>query len=226
LNADLVSQMSKDLNTTPERLHQQVELFFEGVNPQISIFIDSTNRDLEDMAHALDIPIKIFRIQKFIVDGRPKYYSPEKHAPVIESEPGEEEAKSEFDIIELLGGGKRKDTIQRFRCYILQNGEIIYIKKSKIHKDQYYWYGISTSSLRYIDDYNVTHLVFVMGDFGFAKVPIHVVREFLKNTGTSKNSDGSIRHYHCLISNTPEPELYWSNDRPKFSLAEFFETFD
>ena len=65
-----------------------------------------------------------------------------------------------------------------------------------------------------------------MAEFGFAKVPISIVLEFLKNTGVSKNSDGSIKHYHLLVSNKPEPELFYSSDRPKFSLAEYFQVFE
>jgi hypothetical protein len=35
-----------------------------------------------------------------------------------------------------------------------------------------------------------------------------------------------IRHFHCLISPPPKPELYWSNDVPRFDLSEYYHEFD
>jgi hypothetical protein len=226
LENKLVTKIASSLNTTPERLHQQLELFLEAVDAQIIIFIDDTNKDLHDMAQALDVPTKIFRVKKLIVDGKTDYYSPDRKVPVIDSEPSEEGPSLEYDVIELLGGGQLKAAVRRFKCYTLLDGSVVYVKISKCYPSNDYWYGIGTSSLEYIDEYDVTHIIFVMGDFGFVKVPISIVKDFLKNTATSKNPDGSIRHYHCFISGGPEPILYHSNDRPKFELKEYFQPFD
>jgi hypothetical protein len=123
--------------------------------------------------------------------------------------PGGDGPKVEYDIIELLGGGKLEASVRRFKCYALSDETIVCTKKSRYYADMNgYWYGISTSSLEYTREYNVTHIVFIMGDFGFVKVPMTVIDEFLKHTLTSKNPDGSVRHYHCYISHAPEPELY------------------
>lgn len=223
----IISQVASGLGTVPERMHQQVELFIESVQPQIVIFIDEANQDLEDMAHALDIPTKIFRLKKFLVNGAPEYYSPDTHAPVIVSEPSEEGPSFEYDIVELLGGGKLETSVRRFKCYKLEDGSIVHIKKSKLYPGkQCYWYGISAVSLDYIKEYKVTHMVFIMGDFGFVKVPMSTIHQFLQHTLTSKNPDGSIRHYHCYISTGPEPELYITSDQPKYSLLEYFQPFD
>lgn len=228
----LVDQRQTDavctaLKSTRERLHQQIEIFTEAVEPHIVIFIDETNRDLEDMAQALNIPTKVFRIKKFVVDGRPEYYSPDKRAPAIISEPGEQGPSSGYDVIELLGGGKVEAVVRRFKCYRLTDDSVVYLKRSKLYaRSDSYWYAITVPSLEHIKEYEVTHIVFVMDDFGFAKVPMGIVNEFLQNTGTSKNADGGIRHYHCLISHGPEPELYWSNEQPKYSLGEYFQAFD
>ncbi len=215
------------LKTTLERLHQQIELFIEGVQPTLVVFIDETNRDLEDMMQALDIPTKVFRIKKFLVNNTPEYYSPDSNEPALETEPVEKGQTEEYDIIEILGGGKLESTVGRFKCYKLDEGSVIYVKKSKYYdKNDYYWYAITPQSLKYIEEYNVSYVVFVMGEFGFAKVPVAIVAEFLKNTGDTKKADGSVKHYHLLISHDPEPELYWSNDRPKFSLGEYFQPFE
>ena len=76
-----------------------------------------------------------------------------------------------------------------------------------------------------LTDLKSTHVVFILGDSGFVVVPLDTINEYLKTTKVSKNPDGSIRHYHVLISNDLEPELYWSSDTPRFQLADVFETF-
>lgn len=226
LQSDLTNRVANELGTVPERLLQQIELFIEGVRPHFVIFIDRANRDLEDMAHALDAPTSIFRVQKFLVDGKPDYHSPDRNIPVIQSEPEDQGASgSDFEIVEILGGGELSDGTGRFKCYKLTNGDTIHIKRSKYHeRNDYYWYGITPSALDRIALHNVSNVVFVMGDYGFVKVPIQILRNYLKHTKTSSNSDGSIRHYHCLISHDAEPELYWSNDVPRFPLSEYFHT--
>ena len=179
------------------------------------------------MARSLDIPTRIFRIKKLLVNDSIDYYSPDIKAPVIESEPSDEGPRVEYDIIDLLGGGKLEASVRTFKCYSLTDGTIVYIKKSKYYpKSNNYWYGIGTASIEYIKEYNVTYIVFVMGEFGFVKVPISLISQFLKNPVTSKNADGSIRHYHCYISHDPEPELYITDDRPKYRLGEYFQAFD
>jgi len=226
VNEKITDKACTALNTTLERLHQQLEIFIEGVQPALVVFIDETNRDLNDMMQALDISTKVFRIKKFMVDGKAEYYSPDQREPVLISEPKETEASAEYDIIELLGGGRLEFTTGRFKCYRLNDETIVYIKKSKYYeKNDYYWYAITPQSLKYIKEYGVTHVVFIMGEFGFAKVPISIVKEFLNDTGVSKNADGSVKHYHLLVSHGPEPELYWSSERPKYSLGEYFQTF-
>ncbi len=227
LKDNKADETAEQLNTTKERLHRQIELFLESVPPTLVVFIDDTNRDLNDMMQALDVPSKVFRIKKFMVNDKPEYYSPDKNEPALETEPSEKGPKDEYNIIEILGGGKIESTAGRFKCYKLDEGSVIYVKKSKYYDtNDYYWYAMTPKSLKYIEEYNVSYVVFVMGEFGFIKVPISIVKEFLKNTGDTKNSDGSVKHYHLLISHGPEPELYWSNERPKFSLGEYFQPFE
>ena len=224
---NITDEICTALKTTSERLHQHIELFIEGVQPNLVVFIDETNRDLEDMMQALDIPTKVFRIKKFLVNDTPEYYSPDSNEPALQTEPLEKGQTEEYDIIEILGGGKLESTVGRLKCYKLDEGSVIYVKKSKYYdKNDYYWYAITPQSLKYIEEHNVSYVVFIMGAFGFAKVPLSIVTEFLKNTGATKTPDGIVKHYHLLISHGPEPELYWSNDRPKFSLGEYFQPFE
>ena len=107
----MVSPVPTALNTTLERLHQQIEVFIEGVQPTLVVFIDETNRDLEDMMQALDIPTKVFRVKKFLVNHTPEYYSPDSNEQTLETEPVEKGQTEEYDIIELL----LKETNERFK---------------------------------------------------------------------------------------------------------------
>lgn len=226
--AHKVEGVAAQLGASRDRLLQQLELFIEGVDPQVLIFIDDTNQDLRDLAHALAVPTRIFRIQKFLVNGRPEFHSPDHNLPAIVAEPATvaPSDETEFDVVEILGGGKVEASVGRFKCYRMTDGSIIHVKRSKFHaEDKYYWYAISTVAWESCRQYTVSHVVFVMGDEGFAKVPVSIVAEFLKGAGVSRNQDGSVRHYHCLISQGPKPELYWSNEVPRFSLAEYYQPF-
>jgi len=219
----------KELGTTSERLLQQLESFIEDVSPELLIFIDDTNQDLLDMAHALAMATRVYRVKKFIVNGKPEYYSPDHNVPIITTEPVEisESQNADNDVIELLGGGELVVAKRRFKAYRLKSdGSLVTVKYSKYHEqNDYYWYGIGAVGWAYCEENNVTHMIFVMGDEGFAKVPIAVVKEFLRGTGASKNPDGSIRHYHLLISPGPNPEMYWSSEAKRFSLTDWYQQF-
>jgi hypothetical protein len=224
--ADIISAR---LGIGVERLLQQVELFIEGVQPQIVVFIDDTNQDLTDFAQALDIPSKIFRIRKFIVNGRAEYYSPDRSAPVLETipEPKAGLGSQDIDVVEQMGDGLLISGQGRFKCYKLTDGRIIHIKRSKFHeKNTYYWYGINPSSLDQAYQLDVTDFVFVMGTWGFVVVPIGVVDSFCKTTKVSRNADGSVRHYHVLISQEPDPEFFFSSDVPRVNLSTNVFQFD
>lgn len=227
LKSGNLADITKQLNTSNERLLQQIELFIESVQPTLVIFIDESNKDLEDMTQALDVPTRVFRIKKFLVNKKPEYFCPDRNEPVLVTEPTERTQTDEYDIIELLGGGKLESSSGRFKCYKLNDESIVYIKKSKYYeKNDYYWYAITPAGLEYTDEFKITHVIFIMGEFGFVKVPVNIVKEFIANTGVSNNLDGSIKHFHLLISHGPKPELFWSNEKPKFQLADYFQSFE
>jgi hypothetical protein len=224
------NSISTLFNTSPDRLMQKIELFVEGVQPNILIFIDDTNQDLSDFAHALQMPTEIYRVRKFQVNGQLEYYSPDQAAPVLRTEPEEQRIadRQDYDVIEQLGGGSLLAGVggAKFRVFQLNDGRIVNIKRSKFHaQDNYYWYGMSPNSLERSMDVGVTHYVFIMGAWEFVAVPIETVQNFCAHTKASKNSDGSIRHFHLLISPEPTPTLYWSNEMPKFDLKEYAEAF-
>jgi hypothetical protein len=229
LSSSDVDAAVQSLSTSRERLLQQVEVFIEGVEPQLAIFIDETNQDLSDAVEALDTTAEIYRVRKFLVNGAPDYYSPDRNTPVLvsEQEPKSAEGQTELDAIELLGGGIIFQSSGRYKCYKLNDGSIIYFKFSKFHEsNNCYWYGIGVRALQLIDESSVTHIAFVMGDSGVAKVPIAEVKSFLQHTSTTLESDGSVRHYHCLISPPPNPKLYIRDDVHAVAIQAYFVAFD
>lgn len=223
--SNLAGAVASQLQIASERLLQQVELFIEGVKPTIVIIIDDTNQDLNDFAHALDAPTQVFRVRKFIVNGQAEYYSPDRNTPALQTVPDDQQGGDVqvYDVIEYLGGGIAVSDLGRLKAYQLTDGRVINVKKSKYHeRSNYYWYGINPSSMERMLQVGVTHIVFLMGDYGFATVPIGMVQEYLETAGVTKNADGSIRHYHVLITNEPSPSMYTSSDTPRLSLGEYF----
>ncbi len=226
LDEELLEESAQQLECSAERFLQQLEFFLEAKPPGIVIFIDETNQDLTDFVHAIDLPTRIYRVKKLVSDGKVQYYSPD-HRPVVETEPRSVSTGDEtLRVLELLGGGKLQDSSGRFKCYELNDGRRVHVKYSKLHERQnYFWFGLPPAAMDRLAEQKATHIVFILGDIGFVPVPIDTIRRYVKSTKVSQHPDGSIRHYHVLISNDPEPELYWSLETPRFQLADVFEPF-
>jgi hypothetical protein len=122
------------------------------------------------------------------------------------------------ETIRQLGGGSQIKS----QYYALSSGQKVLVTNSKHYpKDRYYWYGISPGGLRGCEELGITHVAFGMGTKSIALVPVEEVKEFIKGTNATKNVDKSIRHYHVLISDGPEPEMYWSDTKPKVQLKPY-----
>lgn len=225
VKSDSTEQACEALRTSPERLLQQIELFIESIDPQVLIFIDETNEDLHEMAQAMSSSVKIFRVKKFMVNGQPEYHSPDKEAPVIVTEGTPEKGVpiTEYDVVEMLGGGEVDSITGRFKYYRMEDGSVLHMKRSKYHeRNDNYWYGVTPLVIDRCEEAGVTHLVFVMGGEGFVKVPLSTVKEFVEHTRYSTNEDGSVSHYHCLISPGPDAELYYSSEVPSFDISDHY----
>lgn len=213
------------LKTTPTRLLQQLELFIEGVSPSLAVFIDDTDQDLLDFCDALDIPTEIYRVKKFIVNGRPEYYSPDKNQPAVtfDTESNRQDGSTVFDVIEQLGGGEVVSG--RNRCYRLQDGRVVKIQASKFHeRHQAYWYGINPSSYEQSKGFGASHFVFVMGDEGFVVLPIGTVDKYLQTAHMTRNGDGSVRHFHLHLSAPPDVYLKGYGNAPDTDVSSSFQT--
>lgn len=196
---------AQQLDTQATRLLQKLEFFIESVTPSLAVFIDDTNQDLTDFCDALDVPTEIYRVKKFIVNGQAEYYSPDKSAPVVVTEPDESgnTGSTIFDAVEQLGGGELISS--KLKCYSLSDGRIVKVQYSKLHeRHQAYWYGINPISYQAAKELGCTHFVFVIGSDGLVTVPLSTINEFIAAAYQTKNADGSVRHYHLHISPPPE----------------------
>ena len=224
-----VPETAATLHTTPEQLLRRLEVLIEGVSPELAIFIDETNQDLADMADALDIEMTIFRVQKVFVEDTPHYFSPDMNAPILQTQPvtTPSQRPSDLDILDLLGGATLQASEHKFKCYRTSDGSVVHIKHSRYYPEySQYWYGISTASLDRITSMGITHLVFVMDDHGYVKIPVQLVHNFLPHAGVSRQPDGTVRHYHCFISPPPDVRLYNTLDGPSVPLQDYFTPFD
>ena len=214
------------LETTSTRLLQELEVFVKTVEPELVVFIDDTNRDLKDMAHALSAQVKIFRVKKYEVDGVPDYHSPDQYSPSVETEAsmGRGVEISEYDVLKQLGGGDIYRTEGRFKVYQLESGKRIHIKRSKFHERyNYYWYALTMMAWDNIHEYGVKEIIFVMGEEGFVCVPVDIIEEYLDHTFTSKDEEGSIQQYHLYISPGPEVTLFSNQDDTSFNLSDKYK---
>jgi hypothetical protein len=116
--------------------------------------------------------------------------------------------------VEKLGSGPR---------YIARvgDGKVINIKYSKRHTS-YYWFGLHASLWEEIGTAGVTHVVFILMPDGLVTVPVAVVKDYIEEAGISPKSDGSIRHYHVLISPEPRIEFFHHGKAVRVPLREYY----
>jgi hypothetical protein len=223
----LIDSISKKRAIPPHQLIQVIENIIESNTPQIAIFIDDTNQDLEDMAEALNATVKIFRVQKYLTNGRVEYLSPDGVKTTFETtiENVRDSQANNAAIIESLGGGKLVDRVGRMDIFELTSGERVIIKFSKPYdygERSTYWYAINPKALENFVKNKVSHIVFIMGQEGLVKVPMPIIQEYLVNTQTTKNPDGSISHYHITIFGHPEPIFYITKRKKTWNLESYF----
>jgi|TARA_B100000315_G_scaffold62193_1_gene56468 hypothetical protein len=102
-----IGPISKKLDVDNHRLMQRIEVILENA-PEIAIFIDDVNEDLGDMVDALNVISTVYRVQKFLVDGKVKYLPPEGMTATIETtiEEVKDIRGNIAEAIEVLGSGK------------------------------------------------------------------------------------------------------------------------
>jgi len=141
-----------------------------------------------------------------------------------EREDEREEVAAVLDeILDHLGGAVAQVGTGRFRIHQLTDGRVVNLKYSRSH-GKYYWFGLHASLWDDLRRAGATHMVLVLGTNGYAMVPLSVMAEYVAEAGTSPKSDGTIRHYHVLVSTGPKPELFHHGKPSRIALAPFFST--
>ena len=225
-NKKLISRLSKQFDISESRLFQRIENIIEGQSPNIAIFIDDVNEDLEDMTEALSATVQVFRVQKFYIEGKIEIYSPDQNQPVLEKTVEEVETPqylNNTEIIERLGGGNLSKKVGFINLFSLNDGGIVTTKYSKNYGKDGFWFGITPPTVKKYKNEALTHLIFILADSGFVKVPIDILEDYLKNAFVSKKVDGSIKHYHIYIKIDKEKViLYTSTNKNVFDVSNYF----
>ncbi len=180
------------------------------------------------MVEALNVITKVYKVQKYLVNGNVEYLRPEGMATTIETtiEEIKDIRGNIAEAIEVLGGGKIIPNAGSIKFYELSSGEIISVKYSKFYaSDSSYWYGMTPSAIDKYESQKITHLVFILGNQGLIKLPYGILKEYITEAHTSLNKDKTIKHYHIIIKEKPKL-LYTSKDKKSFDVEEDYYSFD
>jgi hypothetical protein len=128
-------------------------------------------------------------------------------------------------VIDHFGG--EKERLGKGNRYIARTGDgkVINVKYSKRHSD-YYWFGLHHSLWEDMGEVGVTHVVFILLPHGFVTVPAATMKEYLAEAGSSPKSDGTVRHYHVLISADARPELFHHGRTTRIPVKPHYTRFE
>ncbi len=200
-----IETISDQLNISIHQLTQHIENIIENNTPEIIIFIDKVNEDLEDMLEALNATTRVYEVKKYMVNNQIEYQSPKDVKISFETtvEDVNDSKGDKAGVLELLGGGQLMSIVNNVSFYELDNKEKVSIKYSKLHNNRY-WYGVTSRSLKEYENQGITHIVFNLGNQSIVKLPIGNLKEYLNYVNTAKNLDNSIKHYHVVIKDDPK----------------------
>jgi uncharacterized protein with ParB-like and HNH nuclease domain len=128
-------------------------------------------------------------------------------------------------VIAHFGGEKGRMGRGSRIFYQVGDGKVLNIKYSKQHS-KYYWFGFHASLWEDIGKAGVTHVVFILLPDGFVAVPTAIMKEYIAEAGFSPKSDGTVRHYHVLISTGAPPELFHHGKPCNISLKPYYIRFE
>ena len=109
--------------------------------------------------------------------------------------------------------------VGNLRVHRLSDGSGVIVKRSRMYESDDFWYGLTANTVEQFNAMGVTHVVFVLGDQAYTKVPLSIISEFLPHARTVRNPDGSVQKYMFDISGLDEPILYSTVDGFEVSLA-------
>lgn len=169
--------------------------------------------------HLADVALKIWP-DVVRADEEPDFEVPDE-----DSDEQEEDVRLlKANVLDQFGGAVERVGSRRYHTHKLKDGKIINIKYSRPHKS-YYWFGVHASLWEDCLQAGVTHMVFILGQFGFASVPLAVMKDYIAEAGISPKSDGTPRHYHVLISREPKLEMFHYAKPVRYPLKQYTTTF-
>jgi hypothetical protein len=65
-------------------------------------------------------------------------------------------------------------------------------------------------------------MVLVLGTTGYATVPMSGMREYVAEAGTSPKGDGTVRHYHVLVTTGVRPELFHHGKPTRIAIDTYY----
>jgi hypothetical protein len=204
---NLIEPITQQIHIPSTRLLKHIEDTIESTPPNIAIFIDEINEDLEDLAESLKTPISIFKVQKFDINGRIEYFSDDyfkddnSHASFQTSmQDIIEETISTPQNIDLIANASIFYRRGKTKFYQTSGGERVLVKYSKQHANGGYWFAISPQLLEQMQQQSLTHIILQIGTEGFIKLPLSILNQYIK-TANSTFIPGTttIDHYHIHI---------------------------
>ena len=226
---NIVKKISEQLGEKEVKLVQRIETIIESQTPDIAIFIDEVNEDLEDMIEALNATVKVFKIQKYNVNGSIEYLAPEGNKTVMETtiEEVNDTRGNQFEALEIMGGGTFINNIGHVKFYRLNDDSLVSVKYSKKYDaEPHFWYGITPNAMEKYRNNKIDFLAFVMGSDGILKLPFNILEQYISQANTSHNPDGSIKHYHVFIKTNKKVYLYTNQEKETWDVTENYMSFE
>jgi hypothetical protein len=145
--------------------------------------------------------------------------------PPLDSETQEDILDLIAKVVSHFGGETGRVTKGNRVFYKLGDGKLVNIKYSKKHSD-YYWFGFHASLEAEMESAGMTHAVFILVPNAFVTLPIEVLKQYLAGAGSSPKTDGTVRHYHVLISADPIPVFFHHGRPERISTAPYLTSLD
>jgi hypothetical protein len=212
---NLIDNITSQINIPSTRLLRHIENIIESTPPNIAIFIDEINEDLEDLAESLNTPISVFKIQKFDINGSTEYFSDDYSHASFQTSMQEiiEENIATPQNISLIADSSIFYRRGKTKFYQTSTGERFLVKYSKQYDSGGYWYGISPQLLDQMEQQDLTHIILQIGTEGFIKLPVSVLKSYIESANvTNVSGSDTIAHYHIHIHRTDNGLIMTSPD--------------
>ncbi|WP_144561561.1 HNH endonuclease [Bacillus mycoides] len=129
---------------------------------------------------------------------------------------------SDLNALEILGGYKKSEKVNKISFYYLENNEKLVVKYSKLHDNGVlYWFGVTPNAIALYKSKKISHIVLILGYEGIVKLPIEILYKYIPKANVTNNKEnGEVKRYHITISFNSELLLYNSVD--KFVLGDYY----